>query len=784
MNPRLLLLAPLLLVSILSFAQKATLKGLVYDAKNGEPLIGATVTYSENKGVITGINGEYSFVLDTGTYEVRFSYLGYSEQSFQVELKPGETFNLDVELGSGSVELDLVVVTASRYGKSIEKESVTVDVLSEDLAKNTNATDLNELVQKSPGVVVADNQISIRGGSSYSYGVGSRTAVLTDGLNLMSSDFGEAQLNFAPIENVEQVEVIKGASSVAYGSSALNGVVNVRTKWASNETPETEISNYFTLYGNPKRKELIWWDAYQPYQAGIFVNHRHKINNLQLVAGGNLHFFTSFLEDNNNFRLRANVKTRYIHPKKKGLSFGVNANVMRETNDRFFISQDLDTNAYRKEEGSEDRYWRTAVDPHLTYQNSNGHNFELKVRYLNIFRRGNDEDPNAVDNTWMIDPQYQKSWQDGKWVLTTGLPITTGWSRSNLYEGTRATIRLASFVQGEFNINRLGLIAGVRYEFSRVDTLKESAIPVFRTGLNYQAGKATFLRASFGQGYRLPSVGERFVANDLFSGVYLVPRPELEPERGWSAEVGVKQGVKISNWKGFIDFNFFLQEYQEFVEYRFGLYSNRAPDGTKYFPDEGETVIGFKPFNIEQARISGLELSLMGQGDIGPVKVTTLVGYNYHYPGDLEADSTQRNMGTFLKNTFKHMFSRIDPDEDAINSILQFRSRHNVRGDIQFEFWKVGIGYSLYYNSFPEKIPETFVLVVDILDEGSNTLQKYVDNHVNGDLWMDMRFFYNFSENTKLSFIIKNFTNLEYSQRPGRLEPPINFTFQLRHTFK
>jgi hypothetical protein len=51
-----------------------------------------------------------------------------------------------------------------------------------------------------------------------------------------------------------------------------------------------------------------------------------------------------------------------------------------------------------------------------------------------------------------------------------------------------------------------------------VDSVIVTGRPVFRSGINLQAGKATFFRASWGQGYRIPSIGERFVAQEFFGG--------------------------------------------------------------------------------------------------------------------------------------------------------------------------------------------------------------------------------------------------------------------------
>ena len=153
------------------------------------------------------------------------------------------------------------------------------------------------------------------------------------------------------------------------------------------------------------------------------------------------------------------------------------------------------------------------------------------------------------------------------------------------------------------------------------------SLPVLRAGLNYQAGKGTYMRASFGQGYRFPSVAEKF-ADAVVGGLKIFPNPDLESERGWAAEVGIKQGFSMGNWMGFADLALFWTEYENMIEYTFGAY---PPN-----PDDIPTIddVGFKALNIGTARITGAEFSLSGTGRLGPVNVQAIGGYTFMNPVD------------------------------------------------------------------------------------------------------------------------------------------------------
>lgn len=755
-------------ISISSLAQNATIKGKIVGNEDKEALIGVSVQANGN-GTVTDLDGNYKLSLPAGKHTIKFNYVGYQETTKTVDAKAGETIELNVIMNNASTELEYIVVSASQYEKNIAEETVSMEVVDKELIKNNNITDLGEAVDKSVGVQVQDGQISIRGGSSYSYGVGSRTAVMMDNMSMMSADLGEAQLKFTPLENAEQVEVIKGASSVVYGSSALNGVVNVITAWPTSETPEVDFSVFQGVYDDPKRRETIWWaEDERPGFSGMFFNYQQKIKQFDVVGGANINYVNSFLEEGNEFRFRGNFKTRYRHPRIKGMNFSLSGNIMKETSGRFFIAQDVDTNILRIGDGSFDRYVRTNIDPQFNYLNEKGSKHTLRFRYLNVYRYGNGDDPDASSNGITGDYQYQKNWKD-KFYLTTGFPINFGFSTSNLYEGTRLNYSGALYLQGEYKSEKLSLVGGVRYEINAVDTLFETSIPVFRGGLNYQVGKYTFLRTSLGQAYRLPSIGERFIDAE-FSVAKIIPNPTLLPEKGWSYEIGVKQGVKISNWMGYLDVSAFWSEYQNFVEYQLDVYPPDDWVGNIPF-DSLLNWTGLKPLNVGRARIAGFEASLIGKGNIGPVEFRTLAGYTYTYPGNLDTDSTQRDAGTFLKNAVEGIGKRFVGDS-ATQSLLTFRVRHLIKGDIELTFKRISVGYTLFYGSFPERLDPLYFLVIPGLEE-------YALDHYEGDLVMGARLAYKVSDKLRASFIVKNLTNHEYAQRPGKVDPPRSFTLQL-----
>ena len=204
-------------------------KGRVSDRQSGEALPEVYVIYGKGLGTIADENGSYSFMPEPGTITVEFKYVGYRSQTRVITVTAGEVYELDVEMEPEAQLIDQIVVSADRMEQKRSELTVSMDVIKSEYIYRTHITDAQELITKTPGIEVLDGQASIRGGSGFSYGAGSRVLALVDGLPMMSADAGNIKWQFLPLESLAQVEIIKGASSVLYGSSALNGVINFRT---------------------------------------------------------------------------------------------------------------------------------------------------------------------------------------------------------------------------------------------------------------------------------------------------------------------------------------------------------------------------------------------------------------------------------------------------------------------------------------------------------------------------------------------------------------------------
>ena len=134
-----------------------------------------------------------------------------------------------------------------------------MEVIKPNLIENKSSSNIETAMEQIPGLNITDGQANIRGGSGWSYGAGTRVLVMVDDMPLISGDAGQVQWNLIATENVNQVELIKGASSALYGSSALNGIINIRTAYPKQSEIDKNPSLGFTkvclLYTSPSPRD-------------------------------------------------------------------------------------------------------------------------------------------------------------------------------------------------------------------------------------------------------------------------------------------------------------------------------------------------------------------------------------------------------------------------------------------------------------------------------------------------------------------------------------------------
>ena len=761
----------------LSFSQNATLKGAVKDASNGEALIGVTVKAGET-GAATDADGAYSLSLPAGSYEVAFTFVGYETRTQSVRLNAGQTTELNIQLGDADNLLQTATVTSGKFEKPLGEVTVSLDVLKPRLLENTNSTSVDEVLVKAPGVSVIDGQASIRGGAGFSYGAGTRVLLLVDDIPALQVDAGFPNWDDFPVENISQMEVLKGAASALYGSSAMNGIINIRTGFAKDK-PETNAAVFGKVWGAPKNENMKWWGTdtsfiQLPVETGFSFCHRRKIDKLDVVFGAYGLYRDSYNKDTYSRYIRVTPNFRYRFNDR--LSVGLNTNFNFGRSGSFFIWGN-DTNlAYQPGLNSASKTLgrtRFTIDPTVQYTDRGGNRHKFLGRYYYVH---NNNSGNQSNDSRMYYGEYQiqRRMDHLGLVATAGVVGIYTTVKAELYNGDYHNRNLAGYLQLDYKVfDRLNLSAGVRYENNRLkspevipidethaDTIpngltKESK-PVYRFGANYQVAQATYVRASWGQGYRYPTIAEKFISTDFSAGNVVRPNPKLVSETGWTAEMGIKQGFRVGKWQGFADITAFVSEYQNMMEFVLA--------GLTFFPTLGAS---FESQNSGDTRITGAEISIIGQGQIGKGTLAVITGYTSINPKYKSFnDSLRLVYGTSEKT-----------------NVLKYRYNNMLKFDAEYSVGRFSLGSAVQYNSFMKAVDGIFEAKFgDLeLDQPAEfvAVRNFRKEHNNGFTVVDLRTSYKLTDELKVSVLCGNLLNEVYTVRPALLEGPRNYTLRL-----
>lgn len=771
------------------------LKGTVYSADSKERLPFAEIKSTSSKYVVlSDIDGNYSLPLIAEEQFVSCSFIGMEKDSVKIKLSD-QTFQIyNFYLRSKQNLLETVVISAGKFEQNLSELTVSMEVIKPSLIESRNTNDITEILAQTPGVTILDGEPQIRSGSGFSFGVGSRVGVLIDGMPVLVGDQGRPEWSFLPLENVEQIEVIKGASSVLYGSSALSGVINVRTTYPK-EKAITKLQAYYGQYDAPPINGSKWWDNAAPLYGFSFLHSEQigKKNNIDLVIGGkalqdhnyigppqkiknlNIPVDTTLTDKDVATRLgRINFGIRFRPEKIKGMSIGINGNFMQSHDNFSLVWMNDSAGLYRALPGtmtiSDTRMFY--LDPFITYFSPSGLKQTLNFRY---FHNDVDNSNNQSNKSDVYYGEYQIS-KEVQFVkalhLTGGLVMNNTKASSELYTFSGNTDNslqnYAALIQADKKLwNIVNLSAGYRLEYYTLNDSEEVFQPIARGGISLALTKGTFLRASYGQGYRYPSITEKYIFTSA-GGLFVFPNPELIAEKSECIEVGIKQGFKIGKFLAYFDLAFFKQKYENTIEYTYA----------RWIPDSA----GFKFVNTGTSYVKGYEISLAGGGKIfRDLSLNLLLGYTYTLP---QSDSPNEVYGNdnpgpgFIPTELSYA----NTSTDTSNRILKYRFQHTAKGDIEISWKNVSIGFSARMFSFMENIDKLFydLDVPSILPSG---IRKYREEHSGATVIYDARIRKKFNKIFAIALLSNNLTNTSYSLRPLKIEAPRTISLQLTADF-
>ncbi|WP_417356126.1 TonB-dependent receptor [Flavobacterium sp.] len=501
--------------------QTGTVKGQV--TEKGNPLPFASVHVKETGyGISADENGKYSIKLPQGSYTIIVSSVGYKTKERNISIKSNSDTVLDVEMENSSLNLDQVVITASRTQQRRQEAPVIVTVTNSAILQKTESISLSEGLNFQPGLRMETNcqncgfsQVRMNGLD------GAYSQILLDSRPVFSALNGIYGLDQIPTNMIERIEVVRGGGSALYGSNAIAGTINIITKDPVENN--FEVNSHFGLI-----------DGKEPDKA---LSLNGTVLNEDLTLG--LQFF-GMMRDRNPYDANHDGFTEITRMENR--TFGFKAfhrylNRRKLTIDFHTINEfrrggnELDLQPFQSDITEQIRSKMTGGG--LTYEFTNDNLDNSFSLYANAqqsknenFYGGRADDAfgnidyeesirgfgNTQVTTYIAGGQWihtQPGFLGGRGTFTTGAEyksehMTDRKPGYNAFVDQQLNI-LGIYAQEEWQVNkRLKLLGGLRADFH--NAAQEDVIINPRVNILYDVKKNLQWRTSYAKGFRAPQV--------------------------------------------------------------------------------------------------------------------------------------------------------------------------------------------------------------------------------------------------------------------------------------
>jgi iron complex outermembrane receptor protein len=638
----------------------------------------------------TDAQGRYRLApLPAGDLRLRAAAIGYVPAGATVTIVSGDSSLADFTLAPSPLELTPLDVVSTKLPRFGERPATSVvQVPERDLDRRAVNT-VDEAVDKAGGIQFLNGQINIRGSTGYAQGLNSRVLLLVDGIPMNQGDRGGINWDLLPVDQVERVDILKGAGSSLYGSAALGGVVNLTTR----DIPDGMHSRLRVTggaYGNPPHAIWRFRDA-TGLEGGADLSGSYGTPAFggRFAAGARHSDGYRQQDEADHWQLAGKARWQPLPRTRVDMSgawavdhYDVPLAWCRqgECDDRgqSFQPFKVPTASLGAWTDSRKGYLaaqaRTIVSEKLAWQ-ARGSWFRT-----NFFDQRVDTSEFGIANRFGGEARAEVHPDSTRTVLVGG-EVTFSDVTSDIFQN-HSQSEFAAYGESDEAAGSVRLNAGARIDFLAVDGGSLTAVVSPRLGGTVPTDRnGGLLRASAGRGFRAPTIAERFV-HTFAQGLEVIPNPNLRPETAWSFELGVTTAPLFRILR--LDGAFFWIEARELIEPRLVVIDTTGPK--------------IQLQNVTRARIAGLDASILAAPI--PDRLTTTLSYTYL--------STRRQVAG-------------DTTPGGSGGPLAFRPRHLLTLSADYDFGAAGVGADFRYASRVERIElEGFVdgrrVPVNVLD--------------------------------------------------------------------
>jgi len=586
-------------------------RGEVRDPR-GAPIRGAVVGVpGTTLYAFTDAAGRYRLApINPGEVRVRAAAIGYAAATTTITV--ADSARADFTLDPSPFELTPLDVVSTKVPHFGEPSTSVAQVSAQDIARRAVNT-VDEAIDKAAGVQILNGQINIRGSTGYVQGLNSRVLLLVDGVPMNQGDRGGINWDLLPVDQIERVDILKGAGSSLYGSAALGGVVNLTTR----DVPtgfHTRLRVTGGVFADPPHPEWSFRNTTGTAGGADLSASYGTETAAGRVAFGARHSDGYRQQDARDHwqlagkgRWQATARTRVdvsgawaVDRYQVPLAWCSRS----ECDDRGQIFQPfkVDTTELGARTDSRKGYvsaqLRTVASDKFAWQ---ARGSWLRTNFSDYRRSATEA---SVANRVGIEARAEAHPDPARTVLVGG-EATFSDVTSDIF-GTHSQSEFAAYGESEQRIGPARLTAGARLDYLAVDAGSLTAVVSPRVGGTVPLAGGT-LRASVGRGFRAPTMAERFV-HTFAAGFEIIPNPTLRPETGWSMELGhttpVLGPVRI-------DAALFWTEARDLIEPTLVV----------------DTTPKIQLQNVTRARIAGLDATLLAAPI--PDHLTATLAYTY-----------------------------------------------------------------------------------------------------------------------------------------------------------
>ncbi len=473
--------------------------------------------------------------------------------------------------------LEPVVVTATRIETPLKEVTISISVITAKDIEEQHAVTVLDVLRNVPGLDVI--QTGSRGNSTSVFIRGSESdqvLVLVDGVEVNSTTQGSFNFAHLTTENVERIEVLRGAGGTLYGSKAIGGVINIITKAGKGNT-EVSISSEGGN-GHTHRQVLALKGGTE--KVGYYFSAS------RLETDGFHRFNDDYQNLNTSVRLDYNLTEDSA---LKGIFHFVKTD-LGLFNSNNFIAGATDPNARQALTQYLGKLeWQQRIQQGWNYRIS-GSIFKEHIKNSDDPELGSfDTRTRSRFRPQIGTAEMQTNYRFGEWSTTT-LGVEFKRRKASTSSGINRAIRdMGYYLQEQIRLfdDRLILIPGIRLDdhqaFGTEWSPSFSAAYLFReTGSKIKWGYA--------EGFRAPTLNELFFPPGF--GCAAFGNPDLGPEKSWELNLGVEQTLFSDRVR--LGATYFHREVDDLI-------------GTGPTPDPTDPAFCVRAENTGQARFDGVE---------------------------------------------------------------------------------------------------------------------------------------------------------------------------------